>query len=339
MNHLCVKSFFIFSLVFGAFFSAHANPLLNNTKWQLIEFQSMDDSTKTPANPENYTMHFSDNGKVSFQLNCNRGMGNWSSTPSMEATNGQLRFGPIAMTRMLCPPPSLDEFIAKQTEYIRSYLIKDGKLYLSLMADGGIFAWEPLKNDSEQAAPRNWEVDVVDSALNMRAEPSLQSKVIAKLQKGDLLDNLGCQTLAGKTWCDVQPIAGGGIRGYVSSAYLKPAVGPDGNVPRGEDDSAYRAGQGVFDATGKIPCAINAGQPSMQCNFGVARSPGGYATIVVEKPDGMKRAIFFKLGKPLGADTSEADWGEFSASKTSDLNFISIGSERYEIPDAIILGG
>jgi hypothetical protein len=30
-----------------------------------------------------------------------------------------------------------------QAEYLRSYLLTDGKLYLSLMADGGIYAWEP----------------------------------------------------------------------------------------------------------------------------------------------------------------------------------------------------
>jgi len=44
-----------------------------------------------------------------------------------------------------CPPPSVDEQITKQAPYFRSYLLKDGRLYLSLMADGGIFAWEPLE--------------------------------------------------------------------------------------------------------------------------------------------------------------------------------------------------
>ena len=34
-------------------------------------------------------------------------------------------------------PKVLDEMIAAQAQYIRGYLMKDGKLYLSLMADGG----------------------------------------------------------------------------------------------------------------------------------------------------------------------------------------------------------
>jgi hypothetical protein len=77
-----------------------------------------------------------------------------------------------------------------------------------------------------------------------------------------------------------------------------------------------------------------------QCEFGVARSGGGYATVVVKKPDGRTRAIFFRMGRPIGADTSKAEgYGEFRATKEGDLHMIRIGSERYEIPAAVILGG
>jgi para-nitrobenzyl esterase len=33
----------------------------------------------------------------------------------------------------------------KQLPYVRSYLIKGGHLYLSLMADGGAYEFEPAK--------------------------------------------------------------------------------------------------------------------------------------------------------------------------------------------------
>jgi hypothetical protein len=46
------------------------------------------------------------------------------------------------------------------------------------------------------------------------------------------------------------------------------------------------------------------------------------------------------MGIPIGADTSEADNpGEFSASREGDLSLVRIGAERYEIPDAVVLGG
>jgi hypothetical protein len=108
----------------------------------------------------------------------------------------------------------------------------------------------------------------------------------------------------------------------------------------GPDTSALRAGQGDFDATGQIPCAQYAVQPMTQCDFGVARAGGGYATVAVTRLNGGKRFIYFRMGVPIGADTSEADgYPVFRATKESDLHLIRVGDERYEIPDAVVLGG
>lgn len=105
-------------------------------------------------------------------------------------------------------------------------------------------------------------------------------------------------------------------------------------------DASVGAGQGDFDATGQVPCAQHRGQPMGQCRFGVSRAGGGTATVVVTKPDGSTRAIFFIDGKANSADTSQADgYGEFSARREADLNLIRVGDERYEIPDAAIYGG
>ena len=191
----------------------------------------------------------------------------------------------------------------------------------------------------EDGGPRNWEVTGLSTVLNLREQPSTLARIVAQYTSGTILDNLGCRNNDGRIWCDVQQL-GGGPRGYVAVEFLKPAASPDGSVATGPDDSALRAGQGKFDATGKIPCAQSAGQPMMQCEFGVARAGGGYATVVIKKPDGRTRAIFFRMGKPIGVDTSEADgYPEFSATKESDLNFIRVGGERYEIPDVVVLGG
>ena len=94
-----------------------------------------------------------------------------------------------------------------------------------------------------------------------------------------------------------------------------------------------------YHATGQIPCATAAGQPTGSCPFGVVRKGGGTGTVTVTKPDGRTRSIFFERGKATGYDMSQADPGEFSASRQGDLNVIRIGAERYEIPDAVIFGG
>lgn len=94
-----------------------------------------------------------------------------------------------------------------------------------------------------------------------------------------------------------------------------------------------------YHATGQVPCATAAGQPTGSCPFGVVRKGGGSGTVTVTRPDGRTRSIFFEKGNATGYDMSQADRGEFSASKEGDLNVIRIGAERYEIPDAVISGG
>lgn len=191
----------------------------------------------------------------------------------------------------------------------------------------------------EDGGPRDWAVTGVTDWLNLREQPSTTAPVIARYEPGAILDNLGCQRAEGRIWCDVQEL-GGGPRGFVAAEYLKPAISPNGVAATGPDDSALRAGQGDFDASGTIPCAQAADQPTVPCEFAVARAGGGYATVVVSRPDGRTRAIFFRMGIPIGADTSEADNpGEFSASREGDLNLVRLGAERYEIPDAVVLGG
>ena len=192
----------------------------------------------------------------------------------------------------------------------------------------------------DNGGPRNWVVASTSGAVNLREEASPGARALTRYAPGTVLDNVGgCTEAQGRIWCDVQKL-GGGARGYVALEYLKPAVSPDGSVRTGEDDSALRAGEGKFDATGKVPCAQHAGQPMTQCDFGVARAGGGYATVVITLPDGRKRAIFFRMGIAIGADTSQADgYPQFSATKDEDLNTIKVGTERYEIPDAVVLGG
>ncbi len=130
-------------------------------------------------------------------------------------------------------------------------------------------------------------------------------------------------------------------RSEVANYRLEMSIAAADTKPAAEaDDSAARAGQGNFDATGQVPCAQNAGQPMGQCKFGVARAGGGTATVVVTRPDGRTRALFFTKGKFTSADTSQADgYPEATATRESDLTLIRVGSERYEVFDAVIFGG
>jgi heat shock protein HslJ len=126
--------------------TAPAPPGLAGTTWQLVAMQSMDDAqgTTRPADPAAYTLHFGTDGRAALRVDCNRAMGPWQATPSADGHSGSLRFGPLAGTRAMCPPGSLAPRLMQQLPFVRSYLLRDGQLHLSLMADGGILSWAPL---------------------------------------------------------------------------------------------------------------------------------------------------------------------------------------------------
>ena len=115
---------------------------LASTSWQLVQIMSMDDQVFTPSEPSHYALYFDEDERVRVRVDCNRGQGTWS-------TNGpsQLEFGPLATTRMLCPPGSLHDRFLNDLKYVRSYIFKDGHLFLATMADGAILEFEPLTSE------------------------------------------------------------------------------------------------------------------------------------------------------------------------------------------------
>jgi para-nitrobenzyl esterase len=111
---------------------------LVGTSWQLVRLEGGDGMVRTPDDKSKYTLAFSDDEVFNVRFDCNRGRGGWKSPGAR-----QLEFGAMAMTRAACPPGSLHDQLVKHWPYVRSYLIKGGRLYLSLMADGGVYEFEP----------------------------------------------------------------------------------------------------------------------------------------------------------------------------------------------------
>ena len=130
----------------GCSSQAPADPL-TGTSWQLQRIESMapdEQPTTTIDDPSKYTVTFGDDGRAVFQVDCNRGNSSWEAKAAA-SDSGSLTFGPVALTRMLCPQPSADTAVAAALGRVRSYLISDGMLHLSLEADGGIMHWKPAQ--------------------------------------------------------------------------------------------------------------------------------------------------------------------------------------------------
>jgi len=111
---------------------------LAGTSWELVAFTGSDGSKIEPDERSNYTLTFQPDGIVVARIDCNRGRGSWKSDQP-----GQLVLGPLASTRMMCPPGSMHDRVAADFGAVRAYTLKDGHLYLSLMADGGTYEYEP----------------------------------------------------------------------------------------------------------------------------------------------------------------------------------------------------
>jgi len=115
---------------------------LGGTSWQLLKIMSMDDTTFTPDDPALYTLQFGGDGSMSLRADCNRGSGSWFSESA-----GQLRFTGIAVTQAECAPDSLHMTYLRQFQWVRSYVIEGGHLFLATMADGSIIEFEPASGD------------------------------------------------------------------------------------------------------------------------------------------------------------------------------------------------
>jgi heat shock protein HslJ len=147
--------------------AAPQTPQLQGTSWQLVGIQSMDDAQglRRPTDPSRYTLSLQADGRAVLQLDCNRAMGNWRVEPSTDPGNGGFRFGPLASTKALCPAPSLGEPLARQLPFVRGYLLRDGRLNLSLLADGGILIWEPRAGTG--------------TTYSNRPDPALEAAILA----------------------------------------------------------------------------------------------------------------------------------------------------------------
>jgi para-nitrobenzyl esterase len=111
---------------------------LEGTSWRLVQIRMSDGVTRPAIERSRYTVGFGANGVLNVRFDCNRGSGSWKSSGP-----DNVEFGPLALTRAMCPMGSLHDELVRQWSYVRSYVIKDGRLYLSLMADGGTIELEP----------------------------------------------------------------------------------------------------------------------------------------------------------------------------------------------------
>lgn len=119
---------------------------------------------------------------------------------------------------------------------------------------------------------------------------------------------------------------------------------PGGTAVPGDGDGQGDAnvpGTG-YNATAQIRCSGYTGAPAGMCDAGVVRGTETGTYVEVTLPDGRTRTIFFNDdGSFLSFSTAEADGTAAMAigsSREGDTTIATLGTERYEIPDAFVMG-
>lgn len=165
---------------------------LSGTSWQMVKFQSSDDKTLVPADRAKYTIMFASDGGVSVRIDCNRGHGTWKS----EGPN-QLQFGPLALTRAMCPPAPLNDRIPNDWAYVRSYVFKNGHLFLSLMANGGTYEFEPFPASSASLENTDWKLTHLGEAVVTAASQQWEPYFVLSSKSHRVSGSGGCNSLTG----------------------------------------------------------------------------------------------------------------------------------------------
>lgn len=95
-----------------------------------------------------------------------------------------------------------------------------------------------------------------------------------------------------------------------------------------------------FAMMGQVRCVTRAGWRVRDCTAGVMRAPDGSAVVTVFHPEGRSRDILFdRAGRATGVRTAEADGSDrqlFAARRAGAATLVTLGPERYEIPDSLL---
>lgn len=114
---------------------------LSGTSWTLMAFRQTAGNAAEirPTRLDQYRLSFQADGRLVAQMDCNQGSGTWQATPA--ESGGNLHLGPIALTRMMCPPDPLGQRPQQDMEAVQSYRIINGQLQLELAGNAGSYIW------------------------------------------------------------------------------------------------------------------------------------------------------------------------------------------------------
>jgi hypothetical protein len=185
---------------------------------------------------------------------------------------------------------------------------------------------------AEELAPGRatdlWQVTGLDSGsrLNVRAKPSADGRILARLGEHAVVRKLGCIDVGATTWCKVETQAGAKASGWLDARYLAEASFT-GSIPNA------RAAAGRYDAVGTIDCMFEGNDALRTCPFGVVRTGDRQAKVDITFPGG------FKLKLTFDDHRVTASLGRATSHREGSATIVTVsGTEHFVIPDSVIEG-
>jgi len=117
-----------------------AAPGLAGTSWRFVKFQRPDGAGLETNDPASYTLDFRKNGNLAAAIGCHRAQSTWHASGRSD-----LQITAPALSGARCSSGPLHDHLIRNLGSVRSYAIRSGHLFLSLMADAGVYEFEPLK--------------------------------------------------------------------------------------------------------------------------------------------------------------------------------------------------
>ena len=101
--------------------------------------------------------------------------------------------------------------------------------------------------DGLQGGPDFFRVATSGGALNLRSDPSAGSGLVARLNNGQNVRNLGCRMQEGRRWCRIATLADPGYEGWAAGDFL---VEGTNDPSAGLGGSSASTGSGISESDG-----------------------------------------------------------------------------------------
>jgi heat shock protein HslJ len=112
--------------------------LITDVVWSWQRTTQADGRIVVADAPDRYTLQFQPGGRVAVRADCNRGMG------AYRLDGGALTLPPFALTKMMCPPGSLDREFLQGLAAVAGHRYEGGDLVLALASGSGTMRFRAL---------------------------------------------------------------------------------------------------------------------------------------------------------------------------------------------------